>query len=109
MMFFRLAVMIVRLRIGSFNTTCASIHEFISSFSVFEATKTEIRIHTHTHTLPFPAKLNIQADSLATAFQYLTAPTAESGPMIPGNDCRLVNGNQIIHSHHRRICTRRGH
>jgi hypothetical protein len=62
------------------------------------------------HTLPFPAQLNIQANSLATAFQHHTAHADESGPMIPGTGCHLVIHNRTIHSHHRRrIRIRRGH
>jgi hypothetical protein len=59
--------------------------------------------------LPFPAKLNILADKLATSFQHHSSHVNDMGPMIPGTGCHLCINTQVIPSHQRhRIRTRRG-
>jgi hypothetical protein len=59
--------------------------------------------------LPFPAQLNIQADSLATTFQQVSSHVTARGPVIPGSGCHLLIENQFIPGNHRKnIRTRRG-
>ena len=59
--------------------------------------------------LPFPARLNIEADKLATSFQHLSSHVEDIGPMIPGTGCHLCINKQVIPSHQRHhIRIRRG-
>jgi ribonuclease HI len=59
--------------------------------------------------LPLPAKLNIEADKLATSFQHRTSHVEDRGPMIPGTGCHLCINKQVIPSHQRHhIRARRG-
>jgi hypothetical protein len=54
--------------------------------------------------LPFPAQLNILADTLATPFQPLSHHALTPGPMILGTGCHLSIEQQTISSYHcRRI------
>jgi hypothetical protein len=52
--------------------------------------------------LPFPAQLNILADTLATSFHPLSHRVLTPGPMIPGTGCHLFIEQQTIPSYHRR-------
>ena len=57
--------------------------------------------------LPFPAKLNIAADKLATEFQHVSSHVDGQGPLIPGTGCHLRINRQVIPSHQRRNLRRR--
>jgi hypothetical protein len=60
--------------------------------------------------LPFPARLNIAADKLATSFQQLSSHADDLGPIIPGTRCHLALDQKFIPSHHRKkLRLRRGH
>ena len=65
---------------------------------------------TSSNELSFPAKLNVEADKLATSFQRHSNHANEQGPMIPGTGCHLVIDNQFVPSHQRRkLRIHRGH
>jgi ribonuclease HI len=57
---------------------------------------------TNFRDLPFPAKLNIEADKLATSFQQSSDHADVHGPAIPGTGCQLIVANKVITSHQRR-------
>jgi hypothetical protein len=59
--------------------------------------------------LPLPAKLNVEADKLATSFHQTSIHADVQGPLIPGTGCQLLIDDKAITSHQRRkIRQRRG-
>jgi hypothetical protein len=92
--------------------------------SILQAIRKNFKLHPHftlfhvkghqdslsdPNDVPFPAQLNIQADSLASTFQQASSHAMYQGPMIPGTGHPLLVENQFIPGYHRRkLHTKRG-